>query len=87
MLSEIYEKSSAANKVHLMQRLFNLQMGDDTDVGDHLDEFNVVISKLSYIDINFDDEIQAIILLSSLPDSWSTTVTVFSASTCKLKLK
>nr|GEW38607.1 retrovirus-related Pol polyprotein from transposon TNT 1-94 [Tanacetum cinerariifolium] len=41
----------------------------------------------SKVDIKFDDEVQALLLLSSLPDSWSGTVTAISGSTGSTKLK
>ena len=86
-LSAMYEKPSAANKVHLMRRLFNLRMTESTTVANHLNEFNMIISQLSSVEIDFDDEVQALILLSSLPESWSGTVTAVSASAGKEKLK
>nr|MCH9869693.1 retrotransposon gag domain-containing protein [Serratia marcescens] len=70
-LSNMYEKPSASNKVYLMRRLFNLKMGEGTSVADHVNEFNVIITQLASVDIMFPDEIKALILLSSLPESWT----------------
>ncbi|GJT08596.1 hypothetical protein Tco_0843058 [Tanacetum coccineum] len=39
------------------------------------------------VDIKFDDEVQALLLLSSLRESWSGTVTTVSGSTGTTKLK
>ena len=80
VLVDTYEKPSASNKVHLMRHLFNLKMVDGTRVTDHVNEFNGIISQLSSVEINFDDKILALILLSSLAESWSTTVTIVSSS-------
>ncbi|KAJ8772171.1 hypothetical protein K2173_027348 [Erythroxylum novogranatense] len=74
-LTEYYEKPSAVNKVHLMRRLFNLKMAEGTSVDHHINELNKVLNQLSTVNIDLDDEIQALILLSSLPESWSATVT------------
>ena len=41
-LSNMYEKPSAANKVHLMRRLFNLKMAEGASVAQHLNELNTV---------------------------------------------
>ena len=79
VLADTYEKPFASNKVHLMRRLFNLKMVDNTRVFDHVNEFNGIISHLSSVEINFDVEILALILLSSLPESWSATVTTVSS--------
>ena len=73
-LSNMYEKPSAMNKVHLMRRLFNLQMSEGGSVVDHINEFDMIVSQLSSILINFEDEIKALILMSSLPESWDTIV-------------
>ncbi|KAL8170647.1 hypothetical protein V2J09_022451 [Rumex salicifolius] len=86
-LSMMYDKPSAANKVHLMRSRFSLRMGEGTTVANHLSEFNMTITKLDLVEIKFDDEVQALILLSSLPESWSGTVTALSASARKEKLR
>ena len=39
------------------------------------------------MDINFEDEIKALILLSSLPESWDTVVAAISSSRGSEKLK
>ena len=67
-LSNMYEKSSAMNKVYLMRRLFNLQTSEGGSVADHINEFNMIVSQLSSVEINFDDEIKALILMSLLPE-------------------
>ena len=58
-LSNMYEKPSAMNKVYLMRRLFNLQMSEGGSVAGHINEFNMIVSQLSSVEINFDDEIKA----------------------------
>ena len=65
----MHEKPSASNKVHLMRRVFNLKMAEGASVTDHINEFNVIMTQLSSVEIMFNDEVNALILLSSLPDS------------------
>ena len=85
-LSNMYEKPSAANKVYLMRRLFNLKMGEGNSMTDHISEFNTIIAQLVSVQILLDDEVKALILLSSLPDSWAGMVTAVSSSArCQLK--
>ena len=43
-LSDLYEKPSAVNKVHVMRKLFNLRMGENTPVANHLNELNMTIA-------------------------------------------
>ncbi|PKA62503.1 hypothetical protein AXF42_Ash009390 [Apostasia shenzhenica] len=54
-LCNMYEKPSALNKVYLMRRLFNLKMTEESSVTDHINEFNIITTQLSSVDINFDD--------------------------------
>ncbi|GKC92968.1 hypothetical protein Tco_1158410 [Tanacetum coccineum] len=53
----------------------------------HVNEFNSILSRLMSVDIKFDDEVQALLLLSSLPESWSGTVITVSGSTGTTNLK
>ncbi|KAL5740032.1 hypothetical protein ACOSQ2_029212 [Xanthoceras sorbifolium] len=86
-LSNMYEKPSASNKVHLMRRLFNLRMAEGASVAQHLNEHNTITTQLSSVEIEFDEQVRALILLSSLPDSWNATVTAVSSSSGNNKLK
>ena len=69
-LSGMYEKPLANNKVHLMKKLFNLKMAENASVAQHLNKFNTITNQLSSVEIDFDDEIRALIILASLPNSW-----------------
>ena len=69
-LSGMYEKPFANNKVHLMKKLFNLKMAKNASVAQNLNEFNTIRNQLSSVEIDFDDEIRALIVLASLPISW-----------------
>ncbi|KAE8664146.1 Serine-threonine protein kinase [Hibiscus syriacus] len=86
-LSSMYEKPSASNKVHLMRRLFNLMMAEEASVAQHLNKLNTITTQLSSMEIEFDDEVRALIILSSLQDSWNTNVTTVSSSSENSKLK
>lgn len=85
-LSGMYEKPSANNKVHLMKKLFNLRMSNDTSVAQHLNDYNTITNQLSSVEIEFDDEIRALILLASLPNDWEAMRMAVSNSAGKSKL-
>ena len=78
-LSNMYEKPSIMNKVYLMRRLFNLQMSEGRSIADHINKFNMIVSQLSSVEINFEDDIKALILMSSLPESWDTVFAAISS--------
>ena len=86
-LSSMYEKSLANNKVHLMKKLFNLKKAEGTFIAQHLNEFNTITNQLSLVEIEFDDEVRALILLASLPNNWEAMRTIVSNSKRKSKLK
>ena len=83
----MYEKSSTNNKVYLIKKLFNLKMVENASVMQHLNEFNTITNQLSSVEINFDDEIHALIVLASLPNSWEAMRIVVRNPTVKEKLK
>ena len=60
-LAKLYEKPSASNKLFLIKHLFNMIMSKGGSVADYLYEFNMVINKLSYVGVNFDDEFRALL--------------------------
>ena len=68
-LARLYEKPSTSNKVFLMRYLFNMKMVEGGSVVDHLNEFNTITSQLSSLGVNFDEEIRALFILCSFPES------------------
>ncbi|VFQ91262.1 unnamed protein product [Cuscuta campestris] len=79
-LSNMYDKPFAANKVFLIRELVNTKMKEGTSVTEHINKLNSILARLLSVGIKFDDEVQALLLLSSLPDSWSGTVTAVTGS-------
>ena len=77
-LATLYEKPSASNKVFLMKHLFNMKMVEGGSITNHLNEFNTVTSQLPSMGVNFDEEIRALLILCSLPESWNGLVMVVS---------
>jgi hypothetical protein len=63
-----------------MNKLFNMKMSEGGSVADHLNEFNTVTNQLSYVKLDFDDEVRDFLILCSLPESWNGLVMVVSNS-------
>jgi hypothetical protein len=68
-LAKQYEKPSMSNKVFLMKRLFNMKMLEGGSVADHLNEINKVTNQLSFVKVDFDDEVKDLLILCSFPDN------------------
>jgi hypothetical protein len=49
--------------------LFGLKMSEGTDLNRHVNVFNQIISDLKWIDVKFNNEDEALMLLNSLPFS------------------
>ena len=85
-LSNMYEQPSAAHKVFLIKKLFNLKMPENGNFREHLNSFNETKDQLKSVDIIFTDEVNAGALLSTMPESWQSTVQSISASFGKNKM-
>jgi hypothetical protein len=66
-LAKLYEKPSVSNKVFLMKQLFNMKMSEGGSVADHLNVFNTVTNQLSSIKVDFDDEVNALLIMCPFP--------------------
>ncbi|GJT37029.1 hypothetical protein Tco_0936894 [Tanacetum coccineum] len=69
-LTSLYMTKSLANRLYLKKKLYTYYMSPGTKLGDHIDEFNKLILDLANIDIEIEDEDQALMLLTSLPSSY-----------------
>ena len=70
-----YMSKSLTNKLNLKQKLYELKMAKGADLVQHVHTFNKIISDLLWINIKFDDENKAMMLLSSLSASDKHLVT------------
>ena len=69
-----------------MKKLFNLKMAKNALVAQYLNEFNIITNQLLSVEIDFDDEISALIVLASLPNNWEAIRMVICNFTGKEKL-
>jgi hypothetical protein len=85
-LSDTYEKKVAATKIYLIWRLYNLRMKESDSITAHLNDYEGVISQLSAQGMTINDELKALLLMSTLPPSWETFVTtVYNVSAAAVK--
>ncbi|KAH9685060.1 hypothetical protein KPL70_013801 [Citrus sinensis] len=73
-LETIYMTKSLTNRLHIKKRMFTLKMAEGSSLDDYIDEFNRVCDTLETIDESLSDESKALLLVSSLPQSYSNFV-------------
>ncbi|GJV93171.1 transferase, chloramphenicol acetyltransferase-like domain protein [Tanacetum coccineum] len=69
-LETLYMTKSLANKLYLKKKLYTLYMPDGRKISEHIDEFNKIVLDLANIEVKFEDEDLALLLLTSLPASY-----------------
>ncbi|KAK9190434.1 hypothetical protein WN943_019039 [Citrus x changshan-huyou] len=69
-LEELFLKKSLSKRLYMKRKLYTFSMKEGTAMKDHLDEFNKLILDLENVNVMLEDEDRALILLSSLPDSY-----------------
>ncbi|GKC00712.1 hypothetical protein Tco_0986848 [Tanacetum coccineum] len=61
---------SLANKLYLKKKLYTFYMPAGRKISEHIDEFNKIVLDLKNIEVKFEDENLALLLLTSLPASY-----------------
>ena len=79
-LRGLYERKIAQNKTFIDRKLVNLKLKEGKSVAEHLSEFQDLVNQMVTMKLVIDDELQALLLLSSLPYSWETLVVSLSNS-------
>ena len=70
MFETLYASKTGNNKLFLLKKLMTFKYKEGSPILDHINDFLGIIDQLSGMGINFDDEIQGLWLLNTLPDSW-----------------
>jgi hypothetical protein len=65
-------RKEGANKMFLIKQLMNLRYREGAPVADHVNAFQGIINQLSSVGVSFEDEVRALLLLGSLPNTWET---------------
>ncbi|KAL6534427.1 hypothetical protein OROHE_013352 [Orobanche hederae] len=79
-LEQLYARKTGNNKLFLIKQMMNLKFRDGTPLSDHLNAFQGIINQLAGMGIKFEEEVQALWLLGTLPDTWETFRTSLSNS-------
>ena len=85
-LSELFESKNSLNKAFLIRKIVNLKYKDGFSMAEHLSNFQNMVNQFTTMEIVLDDELLALLLLSSLPDSQETLLVSLSNSAPNGKL-
>ncbi|KAH7511678.1 hypothetical protein JRO89_XSUnG0178400 [Xanthoceras sorbifolium] len=69
-LEKFYTEKSLSNKLILKDQLYWLKMEEDRDIMAHLKDFNLCISDLIQVNVKYEEDNKALLLLRSLSDSF-----------------
>ena len=67
-----FQSKGSARKATLLKRIALARLNEGANVRDHLNEFFDAVSKLKEIKVTIGDDLLAILLLYSLPESYET---------------
>ena len=70
-----YMSKSLTNKPLLKKKLYDLKMEEGSALDQHINVFNQIISDMNQVDVKFEKEDIALMLLNSLPESYDNLVT------------
>lgn len=68
-LETLYASKTSNNKLFLLKQLMTFKYKKGSPILYHINDFQGVLGHLSGMSVNFDDEIQGLWLLNTLPDS------------------
>ncbi|URE40384.1 hypothetical protein MUK42_35170 [Musa troglodytarum] len=80
-LENLFTKKTMGNRISLLRRLVNLKYKDGDSIVEHISLFQSLANKLVAMKMNIDHEMQGLLLLSSLPESWETYMVTICNST------
>ncbi|GJV72280.1 retrovirus-related pol polyprotein from transposon TNT 1-94 [Tanacetum coccineum] len=69
-LETLYMTKSLANKLYPKKKLYTFYVPVGRKISKHIDEFNKIVLDLANIEVKFEDEDLALLLLTSLPASY-----------------
>jgi len=69
-LEKLYIGKILSNKFFLKDQLYNLHTEEEYDIMEHLNVFNRCITNLMRVEVKYEEEDKALLLLRSLPSSF-----------------
>ena len=86
-LESLYMTKSLSSRLYLKAKFFTFKMQEGQKLQNHIDDFNKLCLDLENIDIKYDEEDKALVLLHSLPRLYETFVDILKHGRDTLSLK
>ncbi|PRQ51350.1 putative RNA-directed DNA polymerase [Rosa chinensis] len=74
-------------KLNLKRDLYKLKMGEGASLMEHMNVFRGLVDQLAKVDVKIEEEDQALLLLTSLPDSYENIITTILYGKDTLKME
>ena len=71
-LEMLYSSKTGNNKLFYLTKLVQVKYKEGTSLPDHLNKMEGIQDQLSRMGVKLDDEVFALLVLASLPQSWET---------------
>ena len=68
------ENKNVVNRVSVFRKIVRLRYQDGSSMEEHMNTFQGLINQTTSLEVPLADEVLALLLLGSLPDSWETLV-------------
>ncbi|PKI47152.1 hypothetical protein CRG98_032466 [Punica granatum] len=85
-LENLYARKTPQNKAFLVNKLVHLRYQDGGGMAVYMSNFQDIVNQLTNLEIILPDELQAYLLLRTLPNNWDTLVVALGNSTPDGKL-
>ena len=85
-LERQYEKRTAASKLSLVQKYFGAKMAEGESAGKHLLNMSELCDRLAAMELPVPEEFQPLMILASLPSSYTAIVQTLGSQAGKLDL-
>ena len=71
-LERLYLSKTLPNRIHLQHKFYTFKMVDTRSMDENIDDFLKIVSHLSSVNVTVSEEVQAILLLNSLPSQFNS---------------
>jgi len=69
-LERLYNSKTLSNRIHLQHKFYTFKMQKSKSIDENIDDFLKLVSGLRSVNVSVSEEVQAILLLSSLPSQY-----------------